>query len=256
VRLVGLRPTAGTGVVVPVPMSGREWGLPDALSVNTSVAVRLPAAVGVKVTLAVQLPPAGNVDGLRAHVVFSAKSVELVPPMATEVIVSGALPLLVSVAVCPPLDVPICWLVKVRVGGLRVTAGADAPVPERATVWGLPDALADTDRDPVRAPVAVGLKVRLIVHEPPAPSVVGLAGQPFVWAKSAALAPAREIELMARGAPPLLVRVTAWDALVVFTGWLAKVRLVGPNVTAAGVVAVVRNLLMMLAVIWRLLVLE
>jgi len=49
-RLVGERPAA---TVVPVPERLRDWGLPVALSVMLTEAVRLPLVVGSKVTLIV-----------------------------------------------------------------------------------------------------------------------------------------------------------------------------------------------------------
>jgi hypothetical protein len=39
---------------VPCPLSGIVWGLPEALSLKTSCALRLPAAEGVNVTVTVQ----------------------------------------------------------------------------------------------------------------------------------------------------------------------------------------------------------
>src|SRR5262245_21022195 len=59
-RLVGDRLTAG---VVPVPLSGTVCGLPTALSLMLTLAVRLPAADGVKVTEIVQLAPTASVPG-------------------------------------------------------------------------------------------------------------------------------------------------------------------------------------------------
>jgi len=46
--------------VVPMPLSVTFCGLPLALSVMLSAAVRVPDAVGLKVTLTVQLAPAAN----------------------------------------------------------------------------------------------------------------------------------------------------------------------------------------------------
>ena len=43
-----------------MPVRLTVCGLPVALSVMVTEAVRLPGAVGVKVTLMVQLPPAGT----------------------------------------------------------------------------------------------------------------------------------------------------------------------------------------------------
>ena len=48
VNVVAERPTAPD---VPVPVKFTVWGLPVALSVNTTEAVLVPAAVGAKVTL-------------------------------------------------------------------------------------------------------------------------------------------------------------------------------------------------------------
>jgi hypothetical protein len=46
--------------VVPIPVRLTFCGLPAALSVTLSAAVRVPLAVGPNVTLIVQLPPAAN----------------------------------------------------------------------------------------------------------------------------------------------------------------------------------------------------
>jgi hypothetical protein len=46
--------------VVPVPLSETFCGLPIALSVMLSAALRVPVAVGLKVTLKVQLAPAAS----------------------------------------------------------------------------------------------------------------------------------------------------------------------------------------------------
>src|SRR5438874_2523489 len=84
----------------------------------------------------------------------------------------------------------------------------------------------------LRVPVAVGVKVTLIVQEALAASVLGLMGQLLVWAKSPLLVPLIPMLLMLRAALPLLVSITAWDALVVLTCWLLKLRLLGVRLTA------------------------
>jgi len=56
-RLVGERPSTAA---VPVPERLTVCGLPLALSVTLTEAVRLPLAEGVKVTLMVQLAPAAT----------------------------------------------------------------------------------------------------------------------------------------------------------------------------------------------------
>src|SRR5947209_6876911 len=107
----------------------------------------------------------------------------------------------------------------------------------------------------LRVPMAVGVKVTLMLQEALSVSVLGLMGQVLVCAKSPALLPPRLIELMVKAALPLLVRVTAWAVLLVLTSWLPKLKLVGLKLTAgAGVDEVLRNLFRMLAVIcWLLL---
>jgi hypothetical protein len=57
VRLVGENVTAGS---TPTPVSETDWGLPGALSVMLTAAVRLPTAEGVNVTLILQLRLGGN----------------------------------------------------------------------------------------------------------------------------------------------------------------------------------------------------
>lgn len=70
----------------------------------------------------------------------------------------------------------------------------------------------------LRVPVALGLKVTLMVQVAPAASGPEPTGQVLVWAKSVALVPVRLIPLMASGAVPLLVSVMDWAALVVLVG--------------------------------------
>jgi hypothetical protein len=69
----------------------------------------------------------------------------------------------------------------------------------------------------LRVPVAVGVKVTLMVQEAPAANVLEPLGQVLVWAKSALLVPLSPILLMVRAAVPLFLRVTVWAALVVLT---------------------------------------
>ncbi len=49
-----------SSAVVPVPLSGTCCGLPAALSVTFTVALRAPVVVGLNVTLIVQLAPTAN----------------------------------------------------------------------------------------------------------------------------------------------------------------------------------------------------
>jgi len=178
---------------------------------------RDPVAVGVKVTLMVQLLPAKT--GL-VQVLVWAKS----PVAEILVIVSVALPELVSVTDCTVLVVPTIWELKVRLEDDRVTAGA-APVPVKLMVCGLPDALSTMLTEPVREPVAVGLNVTLMVQLAPARTA---PPQVVVCAKS----PLAEMLVILSDALPELVSVTDCAALGVPTVWELKVRLEGDKVTA------------------------
>src|SRR5712692_2717892 len=79
---------------------------------------------------------------------------------------SAALPVLVSVTVCAALVVLIVWLANVRLAGDRLTAGAavEVPVPVRPTECGLPLALSVMVTAAVRVPVAVVVNVTEIVQ--------------------------------------------------------------------------------------------
>jgi hypothetical protein len=98
-----------------------------------------------------------------------------------------------------------------------------SPVPLRLTVWVLPVVLLLLSvivRVPLSGPLVLGVKLTLIVHEPPA---VTLLPQLLVWPKLLLAV----MLLTLRAAVPLLFRVTACDALLVFTNWPLKVKLPG-----------------------------
>jgi len=97
------------------------------------------------------------------------------------VIVSGALPVLLSVTAFAALVVFTAWLPNDSEVGDKLTTGA-TPVPVRLAVCGLPAALSVTVSVAVRLPVAVGLNVTLMVQVPAAASVEGLTGQLLVCA--------------------------------------------------------------------------
>jgi hypothetical protein len=115
---------------------------------------------------------------------------------------------------------------------LKMEALAAAPVPLSPTVWGLPSALSTSERLAALAPVAVGVKLTLMLQFAPAASVDGVSGQVVVRAKSPALVPVSPMLLIVSGALPLLVTVTGCDPLLVLIVWLAKVRLAGLILTA------------------------
>src|SRR3954462_10306402 len=99
-----------------------------------TLAARAPVALGVNVTEIEHDPPAANVLGLSGHVVVLAKSEAFAPVTAVLVIVSGALPVFVSVAACAALVVPTACDGNVRPAGLSVTwgAGGGGEIPARA----------------------------------------------------------------------------------------------------------------------------
>ena len=78
--------------------------------------------------------------------------------------------------------------------------------------------------EPVRLPSAVGLNVTLIVQLAPAATE---PPQVLVSAKS----PLDDMVLIASGAVPVLLRVTACAALVVLISWLPKLRPDGDKLT-------------------------
>lgn len=98
------------------------------------------------------------------------------------VMVSAALPVLVSVTDCGALVVPVGWLTKVKLAGAKDTTGAgtDAPVPLREIACGLPAALSPMVIEPVWVLRAVGVNETLMVQVPAGARVAGLTGQVFV----------------------------------------------------------------------------
>jgi hypothetical protein len=84
------------------------------------------------------------------------------------VMVSAALPVLVSVTICAALVEFSCWLANVKFDDDRLTVGAGiaVPVPLSVIACGLPVALSVIVTAAARAPVAVGMNVTLMVQFP------------------------------------------------------------------------------------------
>jgi hypothetical protein len=158
-------------------------------------------AVGVNVTLMAQLAPAAR---LAPQLFVCEKSPPLVPVIVMLVRVNRVVPLLVSVTAWAALLVPTDWLTNVIEAGVTLTEDV-APVPERFNVCGLPAASSAIVSVAVRAPVAAGVKVTLMVQ-----LALGarLAPQVFVCVKSPLLVPAIVILERFNEAPPVLVSVT------------------------------------------------
>src|ERR1035438_2343065 len=110
------------------------------------------------------------------------------------------------------------------------------PVPLKAIVWGLPLALSVMETDALRAPVAVGAKITLIMQSAPNAT---LLPQLFVWEKSSEFAPVRPTPVMLRAAVPLLVSMTLCATLGVRIFWELKTRVAAERLTAGGRVGAV-----------------
>jgi hypothetical protein len=79
------------------------------------------------------------------------------------------------------------------------------PVPERPTTCGLPAALSAIVSEAARLPLAVGLKVTLMVQLALTATELG---QLFVWLKSPEFVPRTLMLVTERAAVPVLLRVT------------------------------------------------
>src|SRR5260370_24077594 len=114
------------------------------------------------------------------------------------------------------------------------SGGGFVPVPVSPTVCVGGVALSVMVKVPARAPVAVGVNVTLILQFAPAASIgiAGLIGQAVAPVLVHAKSPDAAMEVIVRGPVPVFVSVTVCAALVVFSSWLAKVRLVGASTTA------------------------
>ena len=163
------------------------------MSVMVRVPVLLPTAVGLKVTLTVQLEEA---ERLAPQVFVSEKS----PLMLTPLMLSAAAPVFLSVTLCALLLVPTGSDEKVSEVAERLATGP-LPVPVRLMVWVAGLALSVRVTEPVRVPVAVGLKVTLIEQEEDAAT---LDPQVFVSEKL----PLAVVLVMLRGTLAVFLRVT------------------------------------------------
>lgn len=211
----------------PVPVRLTDCWLPATLlllSVMTRFAVRLEAAVGVKVTLIVQ-PPLAATE--LPHVLVCAKSPGSAPVNAMLVIDKLVFPVLLRVTACAELVVPTFRLANVRLVVVTLATGP-LPVPVTPAVWGLLVALSVIAREAVRLPVAVGVKVTLIVQLAFAATELGHVE---VSAKSPELAPVKPMPLSVKLAFPELVRVSDWIPLVDPTEVPPKVSVEGETCT-------------------------
>src|ERR1019366_7834109 len=100
---------------------------------------------------------------------------------------------------------PTAWLPKLSLVGEKLTVvAALVPVPVRVTVWGLPVALSVRARAAVRVPLAVAVKVTLMVQLAPAATELP---QLLVCAKSLGLVPTSAMLVMLKAELPVLFSV-------------------------------------------------
>src|SRR5260370_9383420 len=126
---------------------------------------------------------------------------------------SVAAPELVTVTLCAGLVLPWVVLAKVKLPGVRVTAGSgEAPVPLTGIDCGLPGALSVAARLAWRVPAARGEKTTLMLQVAFGARTVGNE-QLGVETKSEGLAPVTPTELRLSDWPPVLVSVTSLELL-------------------------------------------
>jgi len=194
--------SAAGGGAVAVPVSALVCGDPAALSLTESVAASVPAAVGSNATEMVQDAPAASVA---LQVFVLAKAALLVPVRLMPVMASGAVPELVSVAVCAAVFVPVSTEPKSSLDGVRVAAGdaedEDVPVPARDE--DCVPAESVTEKEPLLTPECAGVKTTVYAQVAPAVSVVEQ-----VLPVSAKGAVSEVCEVMVRLTVPVLVRVS------------------------------------------------
>jgi hypothetical protein len=217
-------------------------------SVNVKIAVRVPTAVGVNVTLQLQTPFAAAtvkplLQGVPAAGATMAKSVALVPAIATVARCNAFVPVFVSVPPIAAPVVPTAWAGKVTVVGASTTTGA-VPVPVSATDCVAPaTALLSSVKvsEAVRAPTAVGVNFTLQLQFALAATATGV-GNPVsqlvpvaTREKSDAFVPEMATAVMCSTSVPVLPKVPFCAALEVLTSWLVNVTVVGAGVATGAI---------------------
>ena len=190
--------------------------------------MRVPVAVGWNAMLAVQLAEDARIA--TQLLLTIAKSAASGPDMETLVIgMATGLPLF-KLTVCTGLDVPTSNVAKVRLVG-ETLALPIAPVPDKATVWGLFAAVSEKVKVAVRVPVADGVNVTVTLQ---VAAGARLAAHVFAdIAKSAALGPDMEMLLRFIGSDGPLVSVTDKGVLGVPGAVGGKVRVDGETLAFA-----------------------
>jgi hypothetical protein len=152
---------------------------------TTSKAVLPPAAAGVKTICTEQLAPLASVAQVVAPQALGPH--EKTPPEVVLIwkptLFSAAPPVLLTVTVCGVLACPTGCAVKLKLSGLTPRAGANIPVPLKATVFGESAALDEMFSVAVSEPTTEGSNCTLIVQGEPG---ARFAVQGLVTWKSAA----------------------------------------------------------------------
>ncbi len=217
VRLEGESVTEPPVVLPPVPVRVATSLPADVAMVR--VPLNVPVDVGLKTTLVVQLAPAGSV--VPHPKVAMANGADAPAPVT---VIAELVPL-VRTTFSGVLVVPTACEPKFTVVGETLTPPvvAVAPVPDSGTVC-VP-AESFTFSEPVRVPLALGVKFTEMVQLAPAATLV--AHVPPAIPKS----PVEAIDVNVTAEAVPFCSVTVCAALVVPTVWLPKVRLDGDNVT-------------------------
>jgi hypothetical protein len=180
---------------------------------------------GVKATLSLHIPPGASGEAATQLVVVEKLPASGGGVIATAVICSGAVPMLVTVTVCAVLFAPWMMLPNARLTGVREAVGT-VPVPERETIWvalvplavpgPVPPLSSVKVSVPVAGPDALGAKFTVSVQVPPA--AIGEAETQLVVVWKVAVGEETATDEMWSGFWPVFVTVTVMPLLVVLTG--------------------------------------
>jgi hypothetical protein len=149
----------------PVPVNGTVFDVAGAATFTFTVAVLLPLELGRNVTLTVQFAPGAREAG---HRLFWLNWFAFAPPSPMELIVSGAVPVLVTVTTCAGLIVRMGTFPNANDVGRTWFTGA-TPVPVRATTCGLVKSESVIVSVPLSTPAVVGTNLTLIRQLRPGP---------------------------------------------------------------------------------------
>jgi hypothetical protein len=203
---------------VAIPVSPTVVGLATPFHENVKDAALLPMLVGRNATVMMQL--VARAMGTLQVVLWMKNSLAFGPVICgfgpgpiwiAGLMMSGFTPLFLTVrfaviVVFTVRRLPPTWILA---GNAAIVVGGTTPVPESATVWGLPAAFDVSDSDAFLAPPAVGVNRIDTTQLPPAATVVPEHPSAEIE-KSPAFAPPIEAPPagITRFALPLFVTVT------------------------------------------------